>query len=273
MRSKAASERHAGYDGATPTPTPDKGTTAWHRISAAGAVFPSASVNGQARCIALTPFVPLSREAGEGERAAGRTAARSYTPLPQRGRGAGGEGKKWAPPAHSEPKRCTLISTPTLPARGEGDVPPPCTGEVRRGAALILTALPKFVNAQDSNPPSPRPSPPLTRGERAGSGGILHTQEFVNFDDAIGITPTALPKFVNAQDSNPPSPRPSPPLTRGERAGSGGILHAQEVVISDGAMTARSKFTNCPPPLGSPRSARGTEWVRGIRFPLRAGGT
>jgi hypothetical protein len=95
--------------------------------------------------------------------------------------------------------------TPTLPARGEGDVPPPCTGEVRRGAALILTALPKFVNAQDSNPP----------------------------------------------------------LTRGERAGSGGILHAQEVVISDGAMTARSKFTNCPPPLGSPRFARGTEWVRG----------
>jgi diguanylate cyclase (GGDEF)-like protein len=87
----------------------DKGTTAWHGISAAGAVFPSASVNRQARCIALTPFVPLSREAGEGERAAGRTAARSYTPLPQRGRGAGGEGKKWAPPAHSEPKRCTLI--------------------------------------------------------------------------------------------------------------------------------------------------------------------
>ncbi len=28
-------------------------------------------------------------------------------------------------------------------------------------------------------------------------------------------------------------------------------------------MTARSKFTNYPPPLGSPRSARGTEWVRG----------
>jgi hypothetical protein len=45
----------------------DKGTTAWHGISAAGAVFPSASVNGQARCIALTPFVPLSREAGEAE--------------------------------------------------------------------------------------------------------------------------------------------------------------------------------------------------------------
>jgi hypothetical protein len=105
-----------------PLTSPDKGTTAWHGISAAGAVFPSASVNGQARCIALTPFVPLSREAGEGERAAGRTAARSHTPLPQRGRGAGGEGKKCAPPAHSEPKRCTLISLTSLSrtrARGE----------------------------------------------------------------------------------------------------------------------------------------------------------
>jgi hypothetical protein len=35
--------------------------------------------------------------------------------------------------------------------------------------------------------PSPRPSPPLTRGERAGSGGILHAQEFVNSVSAIGI--------------------------------------------------------------------------------------
>jgi hypothetical protein len=27
----------------------------------------------------------------------------------------------------------------------------------------------------------------LTRGERAGSGGILHAQEFVNSGSAIGI--------------------------------------------------------------------------------------
>ena len=32
--------------------------------------------------------------------------------------------------------------------------------------------------------PSPRPSPSLTRGERAGSGGILHAQEFVNSGSA-----------------------------------------------------------------------------------------
>ena len=66
---------------------PDKGTTVRHRISATGAVFPSASVNGQACLVALTPFVPLSREAGEGERAAGRTAVRPYIPLPQAGEG------------------------------------------------------------------------------------------------------------------------------------------------------------------------------------------
>ena len=36
---------------------------------------------------------------------------------------------------------------------------------------------------------------------------------------------------------------------------------------------ARPKFSLCPPPLGSPRFARGT--VRGapVRFPLLAGGT
>jgi len=31
------------------------------------------------------------------------------------------------------------------------------------------------------------PYQPLTRGERAGSGGILHAQEFVNSGSAIGI--------------------------------------------------------------------------------------
>jgi len=39
------------------------------------------------RLFALTPFTPLSRLAGEGERASGRTAVRPYTPRPQRGRG------------------------------------------------------------------------------------------------------------------------------------------------------------------------------------------
>ena len=83
----------------TPQPSPcagressDKGTTARHGISAAGAVFPSASANRQALPVALTPFVPLSRQRERGK--AGRTAVRPCTPLPQRGRGAGGEGRK-----------------------------------------------------------------------------------------------------------------------------------------------------------------------------------
>ena len=60
-------------------------------------------------------------------------------------------------------------------------------GDVEGWVAVIPNAIPKFVNAHASNPPSPRPSPPLSRGERAGSGGILHTQEFLNFDSAIDI--------------------------------------------------------------------------------------
>ena len=65
-------------------------------------------------------------------------------------------------------------------------------------APLIPAALPKSVDAHASNPPSPQPSPPLTRGERAGSGGILHAQEFVNSGSAIGITsPTLACLFHN----------------------------------------------------------------------------
>jgi hypothetical protein len=161
----------------------DKGTTAWHGISAAGAVFPSASVNGQARCIALTPFVPLSREAGEGERAAGRTAARSYTPLPQRGRGAGGEGKKWAPPAHSEPKRCTLISSLRFPLFAGGinpthGHPRGAVGTLRRGVEASEHTFPlQATQATDSWQPIPFNADRLAarwradlphRGRRAG---------------------------------------------------------------------------------------------------------
>jgi len=53
---------------------------------------------------------------------------------------------------------------------------------------LIPTAQPKSVNAQASNPPSPQPSPPLTRGERAWSGGIPHAQELVNPVSATATT-------------------------------------------------------------------------------------
>ena len=58
---------------------------------------------------AVRPYIPLP-QAGEGERAIGRTAVRPYTPLPLCGRGAGGEGNtKCASSARSELNRCTLI--------------------------------------------------------------------------------------------------------------------------------------------------------------------
>jgi hypothetical protein len=65
-------------------------------------------------------------------------------------------------------------------------------------APLIPTALPKSVDAHASNPPSPRPSPPLTRGERAGSGGILQAQELV---DPVSATATTC-----QADSAPETP-------------------------------------------------------------------
>ena len=50
--------------------------------------FRAGSIVGRYRQVlqgvfALTPFVPPSRGAGEGERAAGRTAVRPYTPRPR----------------------------------------------------------------------------------------------------------------------------------------------------------------------------------------------
>ena len=49
--------------------------------------------------------------------------------------------------------------------------------------------------------------------ERAGSGGILHAQQFVNFDGAIGIIPIARAEFTIAPL------RRFPPLREGNRVG------------------------------------------------------
>ena len=58
--------------------------------------------------------------------------------------------------------------------------------------------------------------------------------------------PTAQPRSVNAQASNPPSPQPSPPLTRGERAGRGGILQAQELVDPVSATATTCQADSAP---------------------------
>ena len=77
-----------------------------------GLFISSATVNGQARCIALTPFVPLSRlrargimECGSGASAYAEASLQhskqvsaGLTPLPRCGRGAGGEGEKACAP-------------------------------------------------------------------------------------------------------------------------------------------------------------------------------
>jgi len=58
-----------------PPSTAGKGTTVRHEVFEAGAIFSRASVNRQARRVALTPFVPLSREAGEGDLECGSEAS------------------------------------------------------------------------------------------------------------------------------------------------------------------------------------------------------
>ena len=96
----------------TPSVRSGKGTTVRHKVFEAGAIFPSTSVNGQAHCIALTPFVPLSRKADAGGLWSAeaklpptlklalqhsKNTARG-APLPRSGRGAGGEGEKACEP-------------------------------------------------------------------------------------------------------------------------------------------------------------------------------
>jgi hypothetical protein len=85
--------------GATAAPllTSDKGTTVRQGVSEAGAIFPSACTRSGA-VFCPHPLCPPLPQAGEGERAAGRTAVRPYTPLPRCGRGAGGEGEKACAP-------------------------------------------------------------------------------------------------------------------------------------------------------------------------------
>jgi hypothetical protein len=56
------------------------------------------------------------------------------------------------------------------------------------------------------------------------------------------LTPTALPKSVDAHALNPPSP----PLSRGERAGSGGILQAQELVDPVSATATTCQADSAP---------------------------
>ena len=79
--------------------------------------------------IALTPFVPLSRRAGEGERAAPLSHAV--------GEGLGVRGEKRARPANSEPERCALTPCVPLSRRaGEGERAAPLSHAVGEGLGV-----------------------------------------------------------------------------------------------------------------------------------------
>jgi hypothetical protein len=115
---------------ATPSLRSGKGTTVRHEVFEAGAIFPSASANRQLRCIALTPFVPLSRRRERGNALQGAPPC-APTPLSHTvGEGLGVRAKKRARLAHSELKRCTLISfVPLSRLRERGNAlqgAPPC---------------------------------------------------------------------------------------------------------------------------------------------------
>jgi hypothetical protein len=175
-----------------PPLTPGKGTTVRHEVFEAGAIFPSASVNRQVRCIALTPFVPLSRLRERGNALQGAPPC-APTPLSHTvGEGLGVRAKKRARLAHSELKRCTLISSPARRERGIME----CGSEASAHAEANASAL---QTGQRAAPLSHAVGEGL--GVRAESGRTSHT-----------VNPSDVPLSA-----------PSPPLTRGERAGSGGF--------------------------------------------------
>ena len=81
----------------------------------------------------LPPMLKLTLQHSE------QVSAR-LTPLPPCGRGAGGEGRKWAHPAHSEPKRCTLTPFVPLSRRRERGIME-CGSEASAHAEANASAL------------------------------------------------------------------------------------------------------------------------------------
>ena len=137
----------------------------------------------------LPPMLKLTLQHSE------QVSAR-LTPLPPCGRGAGGEGRKWAHPAHSEPKRCTLTPFVPLSRRRERGIME-CGSEASAYAEADASAL-------QTGQRTAHPSPTLWErdwGVRAESGRILHTAN--------------------------PSDVPSPPLSPSPAGGRGGLWSAE----------------------------------------------
>jgi hypothetical protein len=91
------------------------------------------------------------------------------------------------------------------------------------------------------------------------------------------LIPIAEPEFTNSCAYRiPPLPALSPLVKGGEGRGEGGFESCAFTNFGSAVgiiPIVRPKFIICPPPLGSPRFARGTARGAPVRFPLQAGGT
>jgi hypothetical protein len=98
-----------------------KGTSVRHRIAEAGATFPAQAWTGRR---AFLPSPPVSPSPAGRERGNALQGALPCAPTPLShavGEGLGVRAKKRARPAHSELKRCTLISSFRFPPLREGN--------------------------------------------------------------------------------------------------------------------------------------------------------
>ena len=129
----------------TLTPCADKGTSVRHRIAAAGAIFPSGCVGRQARRLPSPPVSPspAGRERGIVKCGSGASAlqiGQRAAPLSHAvGEGLGVRAKKRVCSPRSEPKCCTLISTPCVPLSrraGEGERAAPLSHAVGEGLGV-----------------------------------------------------------------------------------------------------------------------------------------
>ena len=152
---------------------------------------------------------------------------------------------------------------------------PPPLGSPRfaRGTArgaLIPIAEPEFTNSCVCRiPPLPALSP-LVKG---GEGGF-EPCAFTNFGSAGGKC--LCVRFSTCAPLRAGGNHRGLPLHNGVSVGADPRVCPNshvEIISRRHLPVAEPEFISAPPPLGSPRFARGTAWGAWVRFPLLAGGT